>query len=375
MNRQKLLYRLALNWRCLQRRLWEKIDPTPIITEPRTIIIAATLLLGDFVMLAPLVQAVRKYYPKAKITVLTPKGWQAVALQMKGVDAAIEAQINSYAWFKQFNCDYHGLWDLGIVPFIYFTLPLFYAVGVKNIRSFPDFRGRNYQIHHKMSAPVNVAHMSRLFLQILDGETETFYPAPHFHSLQTPLLDDLIGQRYVVIHPGARRKVRFWPSDRYIAIANLLLQAGFHIVLTGMTSEKSLTSQIEASLPVGKIHNLAGKDNLMGLMRVIQSAEAVIGPDTGVMHLARALNVPSVTIMGQTQDTLFGIDPHFHDVSRARTLYIPNLQCRDRQTLFKRSIPNVANCCREECLYTDIPCLLRIEVSSMHNALKEIGVL
>jgi ADP-heptose:LPS heptosyltransferase len=374
MDREKLSYRCQLHFYSAARWL-KALFGKPKATEPKSILLAATVLLGDFIMMAPLVQSIRKTYPNAKLTVLVPAGWSEFAKLMIGVDQVLEAKINNGTWLKEFRRQYHGQFDAGIIAFVYFAIPLFYALGIKHIISFPGPQDRyGYQIADKRAYPKQAAHMSRMLLQVMQDQNGQ-YPAPHFRDASYALPAELQNLNYVIVHPGASRKTRFWPAERYIAVAKLLLAKGYQVVLTGAKSEKPLADAIAEGLPKEGVINLAGATNLVSLLATVQNAQAVLGPDTGIMHMARACNTKSVTIMGPTQVELYGVDPSFHDINRHRTLYIPNLSCRNEHTSFKVSIPGVANCYRSECLYANTPCLLGIEIAMVQNALAELGIL
>lgn len=371
----KLDYRISLSYYNACRRIRAWFKPEPLVSEPKSIMVGATVLLGDLVMQGPLIQALRRRYPHAKITLLVPKGWRDFARAMLGVDDALEAELNHGRWLRKFRREHQGQWDLGVVPLVYPLIPFFYGVGIRNILSFPDPKGRRrYQIHRCAGLPVQAGHMSRMMLALLD-ERDSRYPAPHLQVSGLALPGNLQGQSYVVIHPGASLPTRFWPSARYVLIAEQLLASGYHIVLTGSKGEIHLADAIAKHLPEHSVTSLAGKTNLLELTNVLQHAKAILGPDTGVLHIAKALAVPSVTLLGPTQKEIYGLDPNFHDVSHARTLYVPDLACRDSHTAFKQLIPGIANCRRKQCLYPDNPCLLGIEVAAVLSALTEINLL
>lgn len=103
---------------------------------------------------------------------------------------------------------------------------------------------------------------------------------------------------YVVVVPGASRATKRWPVDKFAALANRLLE--FHklnIVICGSPDEVGLARQIEEKLP-DKVLNLTGRTNLKTLVGIIKRAQLVVANDTSAIHIASALNVPSLAIVG-----------------------------------------------------------------------------
>jgi len=107
---------------------------------------------------------------------------------------------------------------------------------------------------------------------------------------------------YVCIHPGASAEEKRWPCERFAAAAEELARQGWQIVLTGTRSEIGLCSRIENAMQ-RKPLNLAGRTSLGGLAMLISDSALVICNDTGISHLASALNVASVVIFTASDPT------------------------------------------------------------------------
>lgn len=109
--------------------------------------------------------------------------------------------------------------------------------------------------------------------------------------------------RYVCMHVGARLPSRRWPAARYARVAETLAALGWGVVLTGSAGEAPLTAAVVAELdgrrggrPALRISDLSGQTSLGGLAAVIAGAAALVCNDTGVSHVAAALQIPSVII-------------------------------------------------------------------------------
>ncbi|MBW4582126.1 MAG: glycosyltransferase family 9 protein [Tildeniella nuda ZEHNDER 1965/U140] len=100
---------------------------------------------------------------------------------------------------------------------------------------------------------------------------------------------------YVCIHPGASVVERRWSPKQFAIVADALAQRGCQIVLTG-TSEELPIAHAVAQLMQAESLNLAGCTTLGALAVLLKGSRLLVCNDTGISHLADALQVPSVVI-------------------------------------------------------------------------------
>lgn len=100
---------------------------------------------------------------------------------------------------------------------------------------------------------------------------------------------------YICIHPGASVIDRRWSPKQFAIVADVLAKHGFQIVLTGASEEVPLTQAVARFMQAEPL-NLAGCTTLGALAVLLKGSRLLIGNDTGVSHLAAALQVPSVVI-------------------------------------------------------------------------------
>lgn len=113
-----------------------------------------------------------------------------------------------------------------------------------------------------------------------------------------------------LIHPGASSAARRWPAERWAAVAAAEVEAGRDVFLTGSAAECVLCEEVAAaaSLPADRV--LAGRTGLLELAAMVAAAGALACADTGVAHLASALQVPSVIVFGPNSPRHRGPPPH-----------------------------------------------------------------
>ncbi len=100
---------------------------------------------------------------------------------------------------------------------------------------------------------------------------------------------------YVIIHPGARAEQRRWPPSYFAQLGDWCAEAGYDVVLTGVEAERPLTAAVKAALQAPAI-DTTGQLTLGTLGVLVRAARLVICNDTGISHLAAALQKPSVVV-------------------------------------------------------------------------------
>ena len=102
----------------------------------------------------------------------------------------------------------------------------------------------------------------------------------------------------ICIHPGAGSKFKLWDNHKWAKVADMLAsQFSASIIFTGSTSEATLIHPI-TQLMTEKAYIMAGSTNIGQLAALYDRAIAVLGPDSGPMHLAAAVKTPTVTLFG-----------------------------------------------------------------------------
>ena len=118
----------------------------------------------------------------------------------------------------------------------------------------------------------------------------------------------------VVIHPGASRAYQRWSLDRFAALANRIGQS-HPVIWIGQEND-------EAMVLVPAVRRVK-PTSLTELIRLIAGAPLFVGNNSGPMHVASALGVPGVVVVGPSR---FNWDPAWHR-ERFEMLRHPNLAC------------------------------------------------
>lgn len=150
-----------------------------------------------------------------------------------------------------------------------------------------------------------------------DGGESLYFPiiAEDLAELAgTGLPAELDGEDYICIHAGARSPDRRWPASCFVRVADALAAAGFKIVLTGSGSEWPLAEQVRQQMRHPAV-NAALPCSLGALAALLRNARLLVCNDTGVSHLAVALELPSVVIFSTSDPERWApLDTSLHPI-------------------------------------------------------------
>lgn len=110
---------------------------------------------------------------------------------------------------------------------------------------------------------------------------------------------------YIVLLHATSRDDKLWPEVNWIALGKQLTRDGFQLVLPwGNTRENARSERLAAAIP-----NAVSPPrlDLIEAAALLGHAQAVIGVDTGLSHLAAALDVPTIGIYTATDPGLTGL--------------------------------------------------------------------
>lgn len=107
-------------------------------------------------------------------------------------------------------------------------------------------------------------------------------------------VDETWGRPYAVLLPGAGQPDKILPVDTLAAVAHHLEDRGIDTVVVWGPSERDRAREVVAA--GGDMTHLAPPTDLLQLTVVLGSAAVVVGGDTGPVHLAASLGVPTVGV-------------------------------------------------------------------------------
>ncbi|MFZ2852878.1 MAG: lipopolysaccharide heptosyltransferase II [Rhodocyclaceae bacterium] len=139
-------------------------------------------------------------------------------------------------------------------------------------------------------------------------------------------------QKLAVFCPGAEYgPAKRWPARHFATLAGELIERGYTVWLLGSAKDRMIGDEIlAAAAPGSALRNLCGSTTLSQAIDLIASAEFVVCNDSGLMHVAAALDRPLVALYGSSSPAF---TPPLAQRARIVSLDLPCSPC------FKRECP------------------------------------
>lgn len=141
-----------------------------------------------------------------------------------------------------------------------------------------------------------------------------------------------------------------WPEEYYAEVANQKLAEGWDIWLFGSPKDRPITDRVQ-ELTNHQCENLAGRLELSESIQLLSLTSGLVTNDSGLMHVAAALDKPLIAIYGSTSPAF---TPPLSDKSKVLKL---NLEC---QPCFERVCPLKHNRCMRDL----VPAMVLAEMSA-----------
>jgi heptosyltransferase-2 len=112
-----------------------------------------------------------------------------------------------------------------------------------------------------------------------------------------------MGENIVGVSPGAAYgAAKQWLPDRFAAAASrVALDLGGKVAIFGSESERELCAFVESAC-TAPAKNFAGETSLAEFIEMAAACRVYLTNDSGAMHIASALGVPTVTVFGATDE-------------------------------------------------------------------------
>lgn len=286
-------------------------------TTPRILIVRLSAV-GDAILTLPVLNALRVKFPHAHLAWAAQAG---AASLLKGHAALDQLIVVPKDWFKswqQFSALRQtlraGKFEFAIdVQGLTKSAGIAWFAGAKRRLGFHkgDFYGREFStwLNNELLTPTaeHIVDQQLELLQLLgvsppkSRSAEVRFDVPRLPA-DVAAVDGFIQERqlpaeFVLIQPGAGWPSKLWPTDRYAAVAEALRQHGLQsLVLWSGNEEQKLADEI-ARLSNGAAVQ-APPTTLPQLAEFARRARFFLGPDTGPLHLAAAVNCPCVGLYG-----------------------------------------------------------------------------
>lgn len=286
------------------------------------ILIVRLSALGDIVHALPVLAALRRAWPAARIDWIVEGAYAPILSLAEGLDRRIIVRSAANAASPEMPTFGGGLDYVRAVRFLRaqrydIALDLQGLIksatwarlsGAARVIGFdrPHLREpRAAMFYTETVAPLDATHVIQKNLSILkalgidrDRVELPLHPVP---STSTTAAISAAGGagRYLVLNPGAAWPNKRWPAERFGALASRLRDAtGLRALVTWGPSERALAESVAAASDGAA--ELAPPTAIADLSVLMRDAALVVSGDTGPLHIAAAMGTPLVGLYGPT---------------------------------------------------------------------------
>lgn len=259
-----------------------------INTKPIKALIELPTWLGDTVMASPAIENIVSYYKNIEITILG--NYSATQIFQNHPKVVNSVVIDSK--FKYLNIFNNKLEFFDV----FFTFRSSFRA---KILKFNVSANKKYQFKYK-NYPKR--HQVEKYVDFINDSLSSNFSAGnlinYFDNNKQDNHSKLLG-----INPGASYGAsKRWYPEQFAKVA-ISLSKKFDIIIFGGPNEQSFAKQIEFYLKKNNINNyinIAGKTSISELNQYISSLDIFITGDSGPMHIAASLKIPTISIFGPT---------------------------------------------------------------------------
>ena len=288
------------------------------------ILIIGPSWVGDMMMSHSLYQQLKIQYPNCNIDVMAPNWCKSLLARMPEVRKAIEMPLGHGAFELgtryRLGKSLREQYDMAIIlpnslksAFVPFFAKIAHRRGWKgesryillndlraNKKDYPMMVQRYVALAFEKDAVPKADDIPVLKPYLMVEPAQQAETLKKFEK-QTALL----GERPIIgFCPGAEfGPAKRWPHYHYSKLAEMLITQGYAVELFGSAKDESVGEEIRQVLPEELREfcvNLAGKTNLNEAVDLIANCTAVVTNDSGLMHIAAAVNRPLIALYGPT---------------------------------------------------------------------------
>ncbi len=305
------------------------------------ILVVAPSWIGDTIIAQPLLSLIKRRNPDSRIEVFAADWCAPLLARMTEVDAVVANPFGHGKFSfsdrralgrRLASADYDAAyvlpnsWKSALVPF-FAGIPR--RIGYQGEARYVLLNERH--VLDKAAHPLQVQRYAALA-----GPLPETLPQPRLSSTaeqqrNTRLALGLsLDAAPVVFCPGAEfGPAKRWPARHFAALAQLVASRANPAWLIGSTKDHAVGAEIE-TLAAGCVINLCGRSSLEQAIDLIASARCVISNDSGLMHVAAALDKPLVALYGSSSPA------YTPPLSPQAKILTRNLDC---SPCFKRECP------------------------------------
>ena len=279
----------------------------------RHILLIKPSSLGDIVHAMPTCAAIRRAYPKARLTWLVKREWAGLVERIDGVDRVWPVKSTFKGWLSQVSPLRAEQFDLVVdLQGLFRSAAIGWFSGSSLLVGFANGREGSPRFYsRRVSVPRSDMHAVDRYLLVAKavGAVESGAPEFRFRIPKNDYdeVDCLLsrfgvtpGTNWVAMNVSARWQTKRWPAASFAEVADRLQQEGCGaVVMIGGSDERADVAAVSKMMKTPAI-DLAGATTVGLLPALLSRASLLITNDSGPMHIAAAVGTPVVALFGPT---------------------------------------------------------------------------
>jgi ADP-heptose:LPS heptosyltransferase/GT2 family glycosyltransferase len=278
--------------------------------------------IGDCVTALPAVRRLKRYFPKARLHVLSSRASKSIWTLEPAVDEIIEFDFfharSSLGTVERTEEDWQVLagrlapygFDLAVDLRKHIeTRPVLLHTGARYLAGY-DHKGRypwldvalewsedQASFRKRQHAADDLTNLVDAIAAAAEDNREMIVSRPR-PLPKTPWMRKLFKKPVVCVHPAAGNDMKQWPAEYFALLINQLVELeDVHIALVGGPDDEAIASAILDNVDCSDaVWSLVGKLKLAELPDFIATCALFVGNDSGPKHIAAGLGVPTVGI-------------------------------------------------------------------------------
>ena len=289
-----------------------------------SILVIQTAFVGDLVLSTPLIEAARTRLGAGRVgAVVRPETANLLRNNPHVDDIVIYDKKGLQKGPLELLRLARGLrgasFDAALIPHRSFRSALLaYLAGVPVRVGFDRSAGRMLLTDRVRYRAVHEVERNLSLLASWEVDTDGIHPALYPDDHDRKRVDSLMREAGVAptepicgVSPGSVWATKRWLPGRFAELIHRLAETyGYRAVLFGSAEDRPLCAEIAAESGVDPL-NTAGQLTLLQSAALAARCAAVVSNDTGMGHVAAAMNTPVVAVFGPTVPA-FGFVPYGH---------------------------------------------------------------
>lgn len=290
-------------------------------TPKSSILVFSNTALGDTLLSTPAIKSLKDSFPEARITLFVHKNIYPL---LEGSEY-IDNFIIYYGGYKKFFGTVMQLRHVKPDTVLMMhsngpqDIPMAIMSGAQTILKTPTKSSYRHYLSYEFHKKEQHTIEDRLDLvRAIGGEklsTRMLLPSRYYIDSKREIFE--ADKKVIGFQPGAANVYKMWPVENFKELAYKLLAEypAAVIAVTGSKKEHRLGEAIKEANG-GRIINFCGKFAIESLPRLISEMDVLVTNDTGTMHVAIALGVPTVSMFAGSDPKMFGAyqDAHKHSI-------------------------------------------------------------